>query len=857
MASAPAPSSLTSPSPPSLDRALRALTILAVLALGVTGIALPESVLCGGVAWLGFLFFVLSGLGYLVTRVRRVEDPDFGLRAAWGASAYIAIAGVLVALGVCSRPAILALIGVGAAGFAMRELMSPIATWHHARDGVRCVRANPAFGVLVIALVALAVVQIVGAVATLDRNPWDDDIAYTPLIKRLLDTGDLVEPFSFRRMSAYGGQTVLGALGGARGTVANVNLIDHALCYGIALLAVAGMARERRARLLSITLLMLALLLMPETAINTASHWSGMLLFLALYRTIERDWSVVGLVGAAASTLRQNYIVVVVLFVGVVLVKRLRSARRETSWGSAWNHERMHWRAVTIVAFASTLAWWIAAYRSNHTFLFPVFEGTFNHELAFRPEVVTWTDEVVAIVRSCLETTPIVVVPILFALLVFSEDERPGTPLRSLFIAVTLGFLWLVHSFVGSEPSPMWRYAFGFGVALFAVFVLEVEATIERSVRMVPLGRWLLLATLVLQLLAGRASLPKHFTNLVASIREASTASTGDPTAEVERRRYVAMQDAIPEGARVAVMLDDAAYLDFSRNPIANLDTPGFASPGSQLPSFRGAEPMREYLVAEGYRYLAFVRSDRSRYFYRRGFWLWRIFNDSELFEVMSAYAIDTIDSFAELATTTTVRYDTDGLVVLDLEHPVRSATTRPTLATERERRSVWVHELATREGLEDAWSLHTRSDVRFEDGIQDLQWVDGGIDDPKWFEISRPQTSTPLRGTPIRALQRRAHLRIRGEHASNMRLTMRIAIALASVYTRPRLDVSVDGELLASVVADDRGRYAIDQVISKARLNDGWHDVYLVFSSISEPEKDTRDLRVARFESVGWTAVP
>ena len=228
------------------DRILRVAAILVVLALGAAGLALPGSVLRGGAAWLAFLCFVLSGWGYLIVRIRKIADPDFGLRAAWGAAGYIAVAGVLVAAGVLTRPVILALIGLGAAGFAWRELASPVASWHRVRDGLRFVRARPGVGTLAVLLVLAALYQMLGGVAALDRNPWDDDLAYTPLIKRLLDTGDLVEPFSFRRMSAYGGQTVLGALAAARGTLANVHLIDKGLCFGLALLIVTGKARERR-----------------------------------------------------------------------------------------------------------------------------------------------------------------------------------------------------------------------------------------------------------------------------------------------------------------------------------------------------------------------------------------------------------------------------------------------------------------------------------------------------------------------------------------------------------------------------------------------------------------------------------
>jgi hypothetical protein len=91
----------------------------------------------------------------------------------------------------------------------------------------------------------------------------------------------------------------------------------------------------------------------------------------------------------------------------------------------------------------------------------------------------------------------------------------------------------------------------------------------------------------------------------------------------------------------------------------------------------------------------------------------------------------------------------------------------------------------------------------------------------------------------------------VRGD--TDMRLALRASIALAKVHTRPRMDVSLDGALLASVVADDRGGYALDLPISRDRLAGGWADLYLVFNSIAEPELEGRELRVAVLESVEW----
>src|SRR5262249_34307315 len=151
--------------------------------------------------------------------------------------------------------------------------------------------------------------------------------------------------------------------------------------------------------------------------------------------------------------------------------------------------------------------------------------------------------ELLYVAWAAVETTPIVVVPILFALIAFTDDDRLGRPLRSFFVAISLGFLALVHSFAGIDPLHLWRYAFGFSIAMTAIFVVEVGAEHERSAKLAPLGRWLLLAALALQLLVERGAVPKRFIGLFDDLREAAAMGRrGDPTAALERRRHAAMQ---------------------------------------------------------------------------------------------------------------------------------------------------------------------------------------------------------------------------------------------------------------------------------------------------------------------------
>lgn len=829
------------------DRVLRGVTIAAVLALGVFAVA-GHRLLTGGLAWLAVLFFVFSGWGYLVVRVAKIADVDFGLRAVWGVAAFLAIAGIPVAIGICARPLLLVFAAIGVAAFAWRELVVDTPIWRSIRAAGTWLRANPALSVLVVLFVALAVLEMVGAVAKLDRNAWDDDVAYTPLVRRLLDAGNLVEPFSFRRLAAYGGQTVLQGLGAARGIISNTYLIDHGLAFGLTLLLVIGHARKLgRVPALWLATLVLLLLVMPDISINTASYWTGAAMFLALYRTVtlaedapRTMFVLAGVIGAATCTLRQNYLPVVALFLVLALVFRLRT--------SPWREERRTWAWTIAAAAAVLLPWCIAAYVSGHTFLFPVIDGTWNHALSLSPRGASWAENLSYVVAACVDSQPLVIVPVLFVVAAATTDRRAARPLTALFVASTLGFLLLARSFIGADTTSLWRYAFGYAITLTCVLGLETSGDgDENPARLASLGRWVLLAALVLQVGVFRTGVVKHLAGLVTDADEAVIADRrGDPSTRSEVRRYAAMQADVPPGARLAVMLDDSEFLDFARNDIANLDTPGYASPQPQMPMFCGPEALRRYFLDQGLRYVAFVRPTASRYFFRRDFWVWRIFNDSELFQIMAEYTIDASDSFTALASEVKVLHDQDGLVVLDLASgpPAAAVSCDP---DEARRRDAFLHALTIKEGIADAWSLCAHPDLTYIDGVSTVAFVDDA--DPKWFE-SEPPDPGPKRGRPVRWMTRRVHLRVRGDRDMHLRMTGRVRVN--SLYARPRLDVSVGGEPVASVVVDEHGQYTIDADVPRDLL-DGWTDLYIVFNTIGTPERDVADLRMAELHEVSW----
>jgi hypothetical protein len=171
--------------------------------------------------------------------------------------------------------------------------------------------------------------------------------------------------------------------------------------------------------------------------------------------------------------------------------------------------------------------------------------------------------------------------------------------------------------------------------------------------------------------------------------------------------------------------------------------------------------------------------------------------------------------------------------------------------------RERYVLELAVREGLVDAWSLASRSDLQFEDGFAPVELVDPLARAAWWDE--RARTYSTGRAQPVRWMGARGHLRVRGK--GDHRLEIRGWADVTGLRTRPVVSASIDGMEFHSTLVDDAGYFLIDATIPGSRLT-GWSDIYLTMSSIDNQFQDpsgklsTTRLTVVRVERVTWAAV-
>jgi hypothetical protein len=184
-----------------------------------------------------------------------------------------------------------------------------------------------------------------------------------------------------------------------------------------------------------------------------------------------------------------------------------------------------------------------------------------------------------------------------------------------------------------------------------------------------------------------------------------------------------------------------------------------------------------------------------------------------------------------------------------------------PRVLAELKQRSAYVRALAQREGFPEAWSLNSRDNVSFESGWSNVQFVSARRANLHWYDV--PADPGQPRGIPVRFMNRSVHLRLRGD-GGPMTLALGGRISMSAVFTKPRLEVSLDGELLASQIVEADGSFALALTIPAADVDD-WADVYVTWNTLEDPERDTveprivgdprviGESRIARLEYLHW----
>jgi hypothetical protein len=648
-----------------LRSALATLIVVAcVLPLLLAGALGP--VKAGG-AW--GLALVVSSAGWGAWLRRRLVprlDVDWGLRIAWGLALTVAVGGLLCLATLARRPVMLSWVFGGVALAAREALLADQAAVDKLRRPWRLVPRRWDTPV-VAALLAVVALLYAGAAGLAIANPSDDWVAYLPFIRMIQDTGTLIDPFSVRRMAAYGGQSYLQTLARLGADDAQVHLFDQGICLLGLVALVLGSAREAPAasRLVRLVLLVVIVML-PDVRINTASEMSGVFGFVALARTMvlvdraglrdARAGLLVALVAAFVCTLRQNYLLVTGFMLAALTLRG----------GEPWLVRRRTMLTVAGLTAACLAPWAALALRSNHTFLFPFLPGNYDPSYAALTAPASWAARVTVYLHAAFHDDPIRSMPLLLIAAPAVARAWHRRALLGLWAGAIVGFAVLALSLPDADNFTLSRYGFAFIVAFALVTGLAAAEHLSQPSRRpdyAVLG--LVLIAFALQIMGTHEVAAKKLASAVERFTAGDPNRPPLPAGGDEIRR---MQAAVPAGERMLVMIERPYLLDYARNPITHIDLPGAASPRPRMPLAAGGEQVAGYLLAQGIRYFAFVRPEKAQSeIYSRAHWTRLLNGRARIWRITAPLFLSTFDAVTQLAATRRRLHDDGHLLVVDL----------------------------------------------------------------------------------------------------------------------------------------------------------------------------------------------
>ncbi|WP_394844303.1 hypothetical protein LZC95_45530 [Pendulispora brunnea] len=632
----------------------------------------------GLLLWGVLLSLSFAGWGAAIDRVGgHARAADWGLRAAWGMAWTIVAGGLLAALSLVSRGVLLAWVASGLISLVVELARFGVRFPVHSGALRRWLRYRGVYAVALIPVWGLLAVQYCVSPIYPHFNLNDDNVSYFALARALIDGGSLIDPFSLRRLSAYGGQSYLHALVLVVGDERHLHLIDMGMGPVLITAVLLGHVRERaRHAWHLVPLLAILLAVLPATRINTASATTGALLFLAMYRTVDRREVHLGiktalplaLLAAAACTLRQNYLAVCAVFlVATYLAFSFRGKNRIRLLARPELREASLCAALTL---AFLLPWLVLSYRSSRTFLFPILPGNYHSEYGAFGAGQDKLAQLKFLWNNATYSEPIRTLPffILAALLVPDASPRKGS--RALFIAAAIGFFAIVRGFPLSDPPNIGRYYYASMLAFVLATGLAAGAALPQSIRQGDFRVWiavgLVIVSSVLQIQETRDWAKSTFGQYLDDIRTA----LGEPFSDHRNSAYQRLQQAVPPGAKMLAMLDDPYYLDFGRNAIYLVDLPGAVSPPPGMPLGRGPDALAEYLLNQGIRYYAFVGAKSSISLYRRDTWERQKVGAELIWRMAAPFYLDMFRLNDELAATRRVLFSEKDTFVVDLATP-------------------------------------------------------------------------------------------------------------------------------------------------------------------------------------------
>ena len=580
------------------------------------------------------------GWGRLVSfTIFKSPTGDWPFQAAWGICLLAMIGGLLNALGCVSATVNTAILVAGMALLFIPRIsrgdstrMRPFRSW------------NRADLVTFACLAVGSVITIVLSLFPLIWEPLDDAIAYASFPRKMIETGSLIEPFSFRRIVGFGGYQYLQTLAYPFLSHGALHFFDRGIATALVAAALACFVRRRLGLSWPLASLAgLAFLAHPLLRVNLAPASIFSLLALSLLESFEltaerpamptlKRAAIVALLIAGLLSLRANALAIAGSLV-LILVLSERNARNGISPSMRARLGLLV--TVAILTGLLLLPWSLALYQSSGTFFFPLFKGNYNSAISMSAPL-----DGMSYLRLLAGSSLYSGLPILGLLLVLGLVLRAVPRAVICFcVAAIVTSLAMVSAFNLADLQALHRYyspftsvAFILVGAAWLAFLLPslAQSSAWLAVRkawpkITPrlenrTVRWSAGLAVGLAVGAGSFGLLTKATggvdwrrqrdwrslSLERSLEGRAARSYVSALAHVDG--YQAALATIPKGARVLAEVDAPFLLDYRHHDILLIDDIAVVSPPPRFPINGGSEELAGYLRGQAIDYVMYVK---------------------------------------------------------------------------------------------------------------------------------------------------------------------------------------------------------------------------------------------------------
>lgn len=564
------------------------------------------------ILWSVTILFSLLGWGWFVVSPSSKKDYSLGEMGVFGMAFSMIFGGVLNVLKLISPFSIKLFVFAGALLFFIycskqhRQIITGI------RSGILIVRSNKFILFFSIAIAVFISIRLLMSLSFYGFHGFDDEAGYLAFPHKMIETGELgPDPFSERRLvSSLGGMYFLHTFILAAVDYKYIHSIDNCVAYIIFLMllfkivSVATLPRS-----LSIIIAVLAAVIASPTSNITAVFVSAALFLYILKLTFSHhkdayeNFIIAPLVIAALIITKSNMIAPT-----AILAAYLYITQAVTFFKNDQGYKRVVGILLmpTILICTYVLPWMVSMYKSSGTLLYPILGngyhgisyGTFlSHYFSF--DVYSFARLFFELYGALGLLVPALMVGGMFILFKVKDKNRF---LAALCVALT-GVLVLIYTTGGYS---LYYYSFAFLMPTVIFCLIAICSQKDKNELLIQSFSFAIIAFMLGIYFQKGFDILQEIKRGVSFEDGVSVGYLNKPLMTIEERNsYKNLQDAIPEHETLLARLDKNFLLDFKRNKVYVVDSPGASSFPPGMPMFKGENALSDYLLSKNIKYIA------------------------------------------------------------------------------------------------------------------------------------------------------------------------------------------------------------------------------------------------------------